>query len=527
MLDLNTEQRKNNFFRSSFYKKLKNMLLLTGALTSKPYAFTSRPWELRSVNSIDVLDGLGSNIRIDFKEAEIVRILPSRKTDINESWISDKIRFFYDGLKRQRLHVPYLKENNLLKKTKWDQALTKFSSLLKVYSYEYGSSKIGIVSGPNLDSESFYALRDFTSNFGFSFLGVDKNGKVCADNSATYKFQNQIKDLEKTDFCLLVGTNPRFEASILNLRLRKVFKRGTLEIAAIGGNFDATYPVQFFGLSSKVLLAVAEGKHVLCKSLAKAKNPVIFSGWKLFERSDSLALAELFKFVKSLYSTVFGKVLPINSLSTDANLVGALELGLSPLKREKISDMKLIYAIGLENSIVLSELKKTSPVFALQTTHGNDLSQKADFLFPSLTFTEKSGIYYNSEGRPQKTQKALPGPNLAKDDWKIFNVLFPYLNKTAPYSTKFHLLHKVSKLLPSSLFANLWFSKNDGILSKSFSFGKIRVGRILNSPFKLFLEDFFMSAALCQSSKVMAKASESLRSSATNYKFLAYASLSK
>ena len=148
------------------------MLLLTGALTSKPYAFTSRPWELRSVQSIDILDGIGSNIRVDFKESEVLRILPRRNPDINENWISDKIRFFYDGLKRQRLTSPYIKVEGELRAVKWKKAISNFSSLLKVYSFEYGPSSIGILGSSSLDLESLYSIRSLSANFGFSFLGV-------------------------------------------------------------------------------------------------------------------------------------------------------------------------------------------------------------------------------------------------------------------------------------------------------------------------------------------------------------------
>jgi NADH dehydrogenase/NADH:ubiquinone oxidoreductase subunit G len=498
------------------------MLLLTGALTSKPYAFTSRPWELRSVNSIDVLDGIGSNIRIDFKEAEIVRILPSRQAEINETWISDKIRFFYDGLKRQRLHLPYQKKNRSLKEVDWDETLTKLSSLFKVYSYEYGSSKIGLIAGPNLDIEAFYSIKDFASNFGFSNLGIDKFAQVNLDNPSAYKFQNQIQDLEKSDFCLLVGTNPRFEASILNLRLRKIFKRGTLKLAAVGGSFDPTYPIDFYGFSSTTLVAIAEGKHECCKALAKAKAPVIFYGWKIFERLDSKALSSLLSSIRNIFFQVFKKAISVNALATDSNVTGALELGIPCVKKSDATKMKVIFGVGLENSDLISDIEKTSSVSIFQACHGSERSKKADFLLPSLSFAEKSGVYFNTEGRPQKTQKALSGPNLSKDDWKIFNVLFHYLSKSSPYSKKNHLRKKVSMFLPSSMFANVWFAKNDGNLAHSFFFGKTRKEIVLKSSFKLFLEDFFMSSSLCHSSKVMAKASSNLRLSATNYKLLSY-----
>ena len=159
------------------------MLLYAGALTSKPYAFTARPWELRSVQSIDILDGMGSNIRVDFKETEILRILPRRNPEINESWISDKARFFYDGLKRQRLNSPYMKINGELKKVKWSKVLKNLTSVFKVYSFEFGQSKIGVLCGPSCDTEALFTARDFALSFGFSNLGVDRELKVTVDDS--------------------------------------------------------------------------------------------------------------------------------------------------------------------------------------------------------------------------------------------------------------------------------------------------------------------------------------------------------
>jgi NADH dehydrogenase/NADH:ubiquinone oxidoreductase subunit G len=201
------------------------MLLYTGALTSKPYAFTARPWELRSVQSVDILDGVGSNIRVDFKETEILRILPRRNLEINESWISDKARFFYDGLKRQRLNSPYMKIDGELKKVKWSKVLKNLTSVLKVYSFEFGHSKIGILCGASCDTETLFTVKDLALSFGFSNLGVDRELKVSTDDPSNYLYKGEFKDLEKTDLCLFVGTNPRFEASTLNLRFRKLFRR--------------------------------------------------------------------------------------------------------------------------------------------------------------------------------------------------------------------------------------------------------------------------------------------------------------
>lgn len=498
------------------------MLLFTGALTSKPYAFTSRPWELRSVQSVDILDGVGSNIRIDFKESEIVRVLPRNNSDINENWISDKIRFFYDGLKRQRLNNPYTKVNGELKPFKWSKTLSKISSLLKVYSFEYGPSKIGVISGASLDTESLYAVKDLASNYGFLNLGLDSNLKVKLDSPVDYQFQNKFKDLEAVDYCLLIGTNPRFEASLLNLRLRKIFKRRNLSVGSVGGTFNTIFPIDYLSLSSTSLISIAEGKHPVCKELTKAKNPIIIYGSKILGRVDGACIQNVFKLISSSFCTLFKKNFKYNLLHTDSNLVGGFELGLEPFKADDLKNLKIIYSIGVDNPTVLEEFKKLtfSTVLLLQSCTGNRTTNFADIVLPSTSFVEHSGVYYNMEGRPQKTQRAFVGPNLARDNWKIIRVVYQILNKSSLYNTKAQLSTLISKILPSYYFADSWFVKSTSTLSMGYTLGQLYPEKLIKSSFKLFIEDFFMTNDLCQSSKVMAKASESLRSYSTNYKFL-------
>lgn len=503
------------------------MLLFAGALTSKPYAFTARPWELRSVQSIDVLDGLGSNIRIDFKESEILRILPRRNPEINENWISDKIRFFYDGLKRQRLNSPFVKKNGDLVKIKWSSVISKISSLFKVYSHEYGSSKIGIVAGSSLDLETYFSLRDFAANFGFSLLGTEKNLKINMDNPANYRFESLLTDFEKIDYCLFLGVNPRFEASMLNLRLRKLSRRGEIKFASIGGNFTTTYPVSSFGLTSKTLVDFVEGRHPLCKELSAAKNPVIIYGSSILERLDGFGLQNSLKLLKNNFQKVLKKKLSSNFLTSEANLVGSLELGFPTLSNIDLKNLKVLYSVGLNKKSLLSKVENvgSTPFLILQTSHGNSQTNQANIVLPSTTFVEQSSIYYNCEGRPQKTQFALAGPNLARDDWKITQVLFHSLHKSTFYETKSQLLTEISKILPSSYFANHWKMSPKTLLPSSFSFGSVRKEKIIKSYFKLNLEDFYMTNSICQSSRIMAKASESLRSYSSNYKFLIHLSL--
>nr|YP_009237689.1 NADH dehydrogenase subunit 11 [Trachydiscus minutus]AML60698.1 NADH dehydrogenase subunit 11 [Trachydiscus minutus] len=500
------------------------MLLYTGALTSKPYAFTARPWELRSVQSVDILDGMGSNIRVDFKETEILRILPRRNLEINESWISDKARFFYDGLKRQRLNSPYMKINGELKKVKWSKILKNLTSVLKVYSFEFGHSKIGVLCGASCDTETFFTVRDLALSFGFSNLGIDRELKVATDEPSSYLFKGEFKDLEKTDFCLFVGTNPRFEASTLNLRLRKLFRRGNFTASSIGGHFSTTFPVQSLGLTSKTLLDFVEGRHPSCKLFSKAKNPVILYGSHLLERVDSRGIQSLFGSLSASLLTLFGKSVFVNPLHTDSNVVGAFELGYGTLKIDAINGLKVLYGVGLENKNILKRIgkaeKENRSVLVIQDSHGSTVTTKADFVLPVTTFVEKNSIYYNMEGRPQKTQRALVGPNLSRDDWRIFRVLFSSLKKSTSYITQAQLVTEASKILPSLYFANSWFLHRESSIAHLSLFVPFKKEKVLFSYLKLPIEDFYMTHRLCQSSRIMAKASQYLRSYFHNYKFL-------
>lgn len=498
------------------------MLLLTGALTSKPYAFTSRPWELRSVQSIDIFDGVGSNIRVDFKESEIVRILPRKNSNINENWISDKIRFFYDGLKRQRINNPYIKVKGELKPLKWEKTFKKLRAVLKVFSFEYGSSSVGVLSGSSIDTETLYTVRNLALSYGFFNLGLDQKLRTDVDNPQNYKFQIQFKDLENVDYCLLLGTNPRFEASTLNLRLRKIFKRGNISLGSVGDSFNTTFPIDFLSLSSSTLASIAEGRHPVCKLIAKAKKPAIILGSGVLFRNDSIAILNMLKYLSSCFSTIFQTQLNFNVLQIASNTVGGLELGIKPFKRDDLKQVKFLYTVGVDNSEILRELKtiSNSSIIVYQNCLGNRYTNLADFVLPSTSFIENNGVYYNTEGRPQRTQRAFVGPNLCRDNWKIVTVLHQTLSKSIFYSTRAQLNTVISRILPSFYFADSWFIKTESTLSSSFSFGNIYAERFFKTPLKLLIEDFFMTHGFCQASKVMAKASNTLRSYSTNYKFL-------
>nr|YP_009579059.1 NADH dehydrogenase subunit 11 [Vischeria stellata]QBK36827.1 NADH dehydrogenase subunit 11 [Vischeria stellata] len=493
--------------------------MLTGALTSKPYSFTSRPWELRTVQSIDVLDGLGSNICIDFKEIEISRILP-RKNKINNCWISDKIRFFFDGLKRQRLNTPYMKYENCLKHLKWKKVLMKISSILNVFSSEYGNSKLGVILGSSVDTETYYSARNFKFSCGFYNVSLDNYSTILIDNPNMYKFQDSIEILEKTDYCLLIGTNPRFEASILNLKLKKIYNKGKFFLSSIGSSFVTTFKFNTISFNLTSLYTLSEGKHDLCKHIVKAKTPKIIYGAKVLQRFDNLGLYNLLKVLNQNYSSVFLKNFSYNILHSDANIVGGCDVGFESFSKDTLQKLKFVYCIGVENFRFYKYLNFAKVLLIIQNWAGNTNTSLADIILPSTSFIENNSIFYNTEGCPQRLHQVFLGPNLARHNWQIFNVFFYLLCKSSFYSTKSELANVLSKILPSYYHTDKWFSLVNLSNIKNFDFGMVFKEVILCSNLRLIIEDFFMTQSFCYSSSAMAKASGLMRATSYNYSFL-------
>jgi NADH dehydrogenase (ubiquinone) Fe-S protein 1 len=253
-----------------------------GALTSKPYAFIARPWELRSTETIDISDAVGSNIRVDFKETEIVRVLPRLNEDINEEWISDKSRFNFDSLKKQRLDSPYLRKNESLQPCSWEIAIEGLKGLLSVTQ----ASKTSILCSVNSDIKTLESVKTLAGNLGIQNIGYPRDLDINTDFSENFLCNTSLGNIAEADFCLLVGTNPRYEASMLNLKLRKRFRRGLFKVASVGIPHNLTYSTEVLGISPKTLVDIAEGKHSLCKDLRKAKKPIVLYGASLAERKD-------------------------------------------------------------------------------------------------------------------------------------------------------------------------------------------------------------------------------------------------
>ena len=468
-----------------------------GALTSKPYAFSSRPWELKTVDTIDLSDGVGSNIKLNFKETEVVRVLPVTNDSVNEDWISDKTRFSFDGLKRLRVADPFLKDKNSLKKISWPTAFLKLSEKVKNITNPKDAL---IVCGNLLDLETVSFLKSFSLKTGIPVVSeslTDKGSNINALN----RLNTSLDDLLDSDFCLFIGTNPKYEASMLNVRLKKRSVRGLFETASIGVPEELSYENSKEGSSTSSLIAFLEGKHPVCLKLARAKKPVIFIGESLYRTS---LYAVLLKSVSSKHAYVkfaeqawFG----LNLISTTPNFMGHSFTSLSKL--EPSQNKKVILGFGVDNTSFITELKGSFN--SVSTSFGSASLVKCDLTLPSLAFSEASGSFINMEGRKQVTEPALSGPNQSQNNLDIVKSLGNFLD-----------IPVFSEPINSSYFQPEE-NKNSflkSLLTKKTTLKKSKVSKV---SFKGRITDFFNTNALTNNSKIMAECSALARKNFTNF----------
>ena len=415
-----------------------------GALTSKPYAFTARPWELRKTESIDVMDALGSSIRVDCRGREVVRILPRVHEDVNEEWISDKTRFIWDGLRRQRLDTPYIRKNGKLAPAGWAEALGVVAEKMKT-----APAKMDAIVGDLAAAEEIKALKDLMTSLGVVHIDCRQDGAVLGGPRPSYLFNTTIAGLEAADAILLIGSNPRWEAPVLNARIRKTWLNGDLKVGNVGDAFDLTYPVEQLGANANVLEQLAGGTHPFAKVLSAAKRPMLILGQGALARADGLAILKLA--VKIAAST--GMIGPkgavgeggwngFNVLHGAASRVAALDLGFVPghggrnvagiLDGASKGEIELVYLLGADE-IDMDRLGSAFVVY--QGTHGDAGANRADVILPGAAYTEKSGLYVNTEGRVQIANRAAFPPGEAKEDWAILRALSEVVGKTLPYDT--------------------------------------------------------------------------------------------
>lgn len=471
-----------------------------GALTSKPYAFTARPWELRKTESIDVHDAVGSNIRIDARGNEVMRVLPRLNESVNEEWISDKTRFAIDGLKRARLDRPYVRDaaSGQLRPASWDEALTVVAQKLSSTMPTRMAAMVGALN----DTESMMALKDLMVSLGVKNLDCRTDGTLFDTASrAGYIFNSTIAGIEQADVILLIGTNPRWEAPLVNARIRKTHLSKRVKVAVIGENHDLTYPVTYIGNKPEDL----DGTHPFFEMIRKAERPLMIVGQGAFLRPDGESVhAALYDF-----ATKFGFVKDgwngFNVLQINASRVGALDIGFVPqedglnaygiLNATQNNQVDTLFLLGVDEFNVGASIGRNTFVI-YQGHHGDQGAARADVILPGAAYTEKDGLYVNTEGRVQLAKKAVSAPGEAREDWKIIRAISDKLGKSLAYNTLAQLRARLVGEFPH-------FGKIGDVVAATWSpFGT--KGEVRKHPFHSPIDNFYMTNSISRSSKTMA-----------------------
>ncbi|MCC8368596.1 MAG: NADH-quinone oxidoreductase subunit NuoG [Rickettsia endosymbiont of Oxypoda opaca] len=473
-----------------------------GALNSKPYAFKARSWELKHTAGIGVLDAEGTNIRIDRRGEEVMRILPRINEEINEEWISDKIRFSYDGLKYQRLDRPYIRKNGKLIEAGWSEALKVVAD--KITSLQ--GNQIAAVAGSLACVESMFTLKTLLQKIGCNNFDVNQfDYKIDNSNRGNYLFNTGITGIEKADLCLLIGANPRQIAPVLNTRIGKCQRLGTLKVARIGEGHNQTYKLQELGNSVEIIKDLAEGTHEFAKELNEAKYPMIIIGDGVYSRSDGYAILSLIHKITDKYNIVREDWNGFNILHNHTSIVGGLDIGFNSITTNEIlakaeqEEIKLVYLLGSDEI----DFDKLKSVFIVYHGHHGDLgATNADVILPSAAYTEQSGIYVNLEGRPQISNKAVEPVGEAKEDWLIIKNLANHLKIEIGVNNLEEVRSKLAAEYP--IFANI----NKIIENKFVKFSskdKLLKDDIVTPPINYYMTDVISRASVTMAKCVQAK----------------------
>jgi len=465
-----------------------------GALTSKPYAFNARPWELTRTESVDAMDAVGSNIRIDSRGREVMRVLPLLNEDINEEWISDKTRYACDGLRRQRLDTPYVKRDGKLQAASWDEAFAAIAEKVNSVS----GDRIAAIAGDLADCEAMTALKDLMGALGSSNIDCRQDGaRIDPKSLAGYIFNTTIAGIEEADACLMIGTNPRLEAPVLNSRLRKRWIASGLKVGAIGVQTDLTYPAEFLGAGPQTLKEIASGSHPFRKILDEAEKPMLIIGQGALARDDGAAVLAMARDIADKTGMIADGWNGFNMLHTAAARVGGLDLGFVPDDVGKsVSDIlggaEIVYLLGADE-IDMSAVSNAFVIY--QGHHGDAGAHAADVILPGAAYTEKSGTYVNTEGRVQRGTRAVFPPGEAKEDWTIIRALSDRLGHCLPYDSIGALRKRMVEINP--VFA----SRNEIQTAAWEDFGT--AGAVSDTPFALPIDNFYMTDPISRASETM------------------------
>jgi NADH-quinone oxidoreductase subunit G len=472
-----------------------------GALTSKPYAFAARPWELGKTQSIDVMDGVGSAIRVDTRGREVMRILPRVNEAVNEEWISDKTRHVVDGLRTQRLDRPYIRENGKLRAASWSEAFAAIAAK----AGRIDGKRIGAIAGDLAAVEEMFALKELLAKSGSANLAVQGgDGFDPRAGRASYIFNPTIAGIEQADVLLIVGSNPRKEAAVLNARIRKRWRTGQLKIGMIGARADLTYDYDYLGAGTDSLGELAAGKHAFADLLKSAKNPIVLVGAGVAARHDGAAvLAATAKLALDVGAVKEGWN-GFGILHDTASRVGALDLGfaagaggLTAAQMTTFGTLDVLFLLGADDT------KVPDGTFVIYIgTHGDRGAHRADVILPGAAYTEKSGIYVNTEGRVQMANRASFPPGEAREDWAIVRALSDVLGRKLPYDSLAALRQAMFKAVPHLMRIDQVEPGKAGDIKTLAGKG----GSVEKAPFKA-VEDFYLTNPIARASAVMAECS--------------------
>jgi NADH-quinone oxidoreductase subunit G len=474
-----------------------------GALTSKPYAFAARPWELGKTESVDVMDALGSAIRIDTRGREVMRILPRTNEDVNEEWISDKTRHVVDGLRSQRLDEPYIRENGRLVPVSWAAAFEAIVAKVKATS----AKRIGAIAGDLAAVEEMFALKDLMARLGVVNLDCRQDGSALdpAWGRASYLFNATIAGIEMADALLIVGSNPRQEAAVLNARIRKRWRAGKFPIGLIGERADLTYPYHHLGAGPETLSEVAAGRHEYATTLKSAERPLLLLGAGALARPDGAAVAALAAKAALEIGAVKDGWNGFSVLHDAASRVGALDIGFVPGQGGlKATEMAAFGTLDVVFLLGADEIEIAPGAFVIYIgTHGDRGAHRADVILPGGAYPEKSGLYVNTEGRVQMAKRASFPPGDAREDWAILRALSDLLGQRLPYDSLPQLRRALFHAYPHFARLDQIAAGDPADVSKLAALG----GAPGKAAFQSSIEDFYFTNAIARASRIMAECS--------------------
>jgi NADH-quinone oxidoreductase subunit G len=474
-----------------------------GALTSKPYAFKARPWELSKTESVDVMDALGSAIRVDARGREVMRILPRINEDVNEEWISDKTRFVWDGLGAQRLDRPYVRENGRLRPASWEQAFAMVVSRVKAARPE----RVGAIGGDLAAVEELFALKDLLGRLGVRNLDARQDGSALhpRDGRASYLFNATVAGIDRADAILLIGTNPRHEAPVLNARIRKRWRQCGVPVGVIGERADLTYGVEHLGAGPSSLSELIDGKHAFATTLAAAKHPLVIVGAGALARPDGAAVLSAAAKLACAGERIEPGWSGLSVLHAAASRVGALDIGFAP--EEGALDAAAMAGAGALDVLFLlgaDEIDVAPGAFVVYLgTHGDRGAHRADVILPGAAYTEKSGLFVNTEGRVQLANRAAFPPGEAREDWAILRALSEPLGAKLSYDSLSGLRAALFAAHPHMAALDQIAAGDVADLERLAQRG----GALSSAPFHNAIVDFYLTNPIARASAVMAEMS--------------------